>query len=149
MQQVASIIRMISYKNLYPLLPPIALWQKYITLSNIIDNGFSRGLLPAMMTRLAELVANHEDWLMQQVLAYAKKQGYTRYTSTLAEAWRISIAGISQSLLEALAHQPGVPELLPDEDYTKDPIASFGIIEAQRRLGTDFRLSSRSDRHSR
>ena len=69
---------------------------------------------------------------MQQVLAYAKKQGYTRYTSTLAEAWRISIAGISQSLLEALAHQSGVPQLLPDEDYTKDPIASFGIIEAQR-----------------
>jgi PAS domain S-box-containing protein len=85
-----------------------------------------------MMTRLAELVANHEDWLMQQVLAYAKKQGYTRYTSTLAEAWRISIAGISQSLLEALAHQSGVPELLPEEDYTKDTIASFGIIEAQR-----------------
>ncbi len=85
-----------------------------------------------MMTRLAELVANHEDWLMQQVLAYAKKQGYTRYTSTLAEAWRISIAGISQSLLVALAHQSGVPELLPEEDYTKDSIDSFGIIEAQR-----------------
>jgi len=85
-----------------------------------------------MMMRLAELVANHEDWLMQQVLAYAKKQGYTRYTSTLAEAWRISIAGISQSFLVALAHQSGVPELLPEEDYTKDPIASFGIIEAQR-----------------
>ncbi|MCX6674365.1 MAG: PAS domain S-box protein [Methanothrix sp.] len=88
-----------------------------------------------MMTRFAELVANHEDWLMQQVLAYAKKQGYTRYTSTLAEAWRISIAGISQSLLETLARQSGVPELLPDEEYTKDPIASFGIIEAQRHRG--------------
>ncbi len=85
-----------------------------------------------MMARFAELVANHEDWLMQQVLDYAKKQGYTRYTSTLAEAWRISIAGISQSLLEALAVQSGVPELLPDEDYTKDPIAFFGIVEAKR-----------------
>jgi PAS domain S-box-containing protein len=85
-----------------------------------------------MMTRLSELVASHEDWLMQQVLSYAKKQGYTRYTSTLAEAWRISIAGISQSLLGALANQSGVQELLPDEDYTNDKVATFGILEAQR-----------------
>jgi PAS domain S-box-containing protein len=93
-----------------------------------------------MMARLAELVATHEDWLMEQVLDYAKRQGYTRYTSTLAEAWRISIAGISESLLVALKTKSGIPELLPDEDYANDPIALFGIVEAQkhRERGVSF-----------
>jgi signal transduction histidine kinase/ActR/RegA family two-component response regulator len=96
--------------------------------------------LTDVTARLAELVANHEDWLMQQVLDYAKRQGYTRYTSTLAEAWRISIAGISKSLRDALATKSGVPELHPDEDYAKDPIAHFGIVEAQkhRERGVSF-----------
>ncbi|MCK9440353.1 MAG: PAS domain S-box protein [Methanothrix sp.] len=85
-----------------------------------------------MMKGLAELVASHEDWLMHKVLAYAKGSGYTRYTSTLAEAWRTSISGLSQSLLECLKNQSRVPELLPDEDYTSDPIATFGILEAKR-----------------
>ena len=93
-----------------------------------------------VMARLAELVANHEDWLMLRVLDYAKRQGYTRYTSTLAEAWRISIARISKSLLDSLAAKSGVPELLSDEDYAKDPIARFGIVEAQkhRERGVSF-----------
>ena len=85
-----------------------------------------------MMMRLAELVASHEDWLVHQVLTYAKKQGFTSYTSTLAEAWRTSISGLSQSLLECLKVQSSMPELLPDEDYQRDPIAAFGIIEAKR-----------------
>ncbi|MHB8119653.1 MAG: PAS domain S-box protein [Methanothrix sp.] len=85
-----------------------------------------------MMKRFADLVASHEDWLMHKVLTYAKESGYTRYTSTLAEAWRTSISGLSQSLLECLKNQSSVPELLPDEDYTSDPIATFGIIEAKR-----------------
>lgn len=85
-----------------------------------------------MVMRLADLVASHEDWLMHKVLAYAKEKGYTKYTSTLAEAWRTSISGLSQSLLECLKSQSSVPELLPDEVYTSDPIANFGIIEAKR-----------------
>ncbi len=85
-----------------------------------------------MMMRLADLVASHEDWLMHKVLTYAKENGYTKYTSTLAEAWRTSISGLSQSLQECLKSQSSVPELLPDEDYANDPIASFGIIEAKR-----------------
>jgi PAS domain S-box-containing protein len=85
-----------------------------------------------MTMRLADLVASHEDWLMHKVLSYAKENGYTRYTSTLAEAWRISISGLSQSLQNCLENQPRVPELLPDEDYMSDKVASFGIIEAKR-----------------
>jgi hypothetical protein len=62
-----------------------------------------------MMMRLADLVSSHEDWLMHKVLDYAKENGYTRYTSTLAEAWRSSISGLSQSLLECLKNQSSVP----------------------------------------
>ena len=55
--------------------------------------------MPVMMMRLADLVVSHEDWLIQKVLTYAKEKGYTRYTSTLAEAWRTSVSGLSQPLL--------------------------------------------------
>ena len=84
------------------------------------------------MLKLADLVAGNEDWLMHKVLSYAKDFGYTMYTSTLAEAWRASISGLSQSFLECLKHESRVQELLPDEDYAKDPVAAFGIIEARR-----------------
>ena len=94
-----------------------------------------------MMMRLADLVAGHEDWLMQKVLTYAKENGYTRYTSTLAEAWRTSVSGLSQPLLECLKNLLSVPELLSDEDYTTDPIASFGIIEAKRHRMRGISLS--------
>ena len=97
--------------------------------------------MPVMMMRLADLVASHEDWLMQRVLTYAKEKGYTRYTSTLAEAWRTSISGLSQPFLECLKNLSSVPELLPDEDYTSDPIASFGIIEAKRHRRRGVSLS--------
>ena len=103
--------------------------------------GFEGALLPVMMMRLADLVASHEDWLMQKVLTYAKEMGYTRYTSTLAEAWRTSISGLSQPFLECLKNLSSVPELLPDEDNTPDPIASFGIIEAKRHRRRGVSLS--------
>jgi signal transduction histidine kinase/ActR/RegA family two-component response regulator len=87
---------------------------------------------PDQMEPLADLVATHEQWLMARILEYAKLLGYTRYTSTLVKAWQISISGLSASLLAALRSQEGVPELGPDEDYTRDPIAAFGVLEAQR-----------------
>jgi PAS domain S-box-containing protein len=81
---------------------------------------------------LRDLILGHESWLMHRVLAYAKQRHYTKYTSTLVEAWRTSIAGLSEPLVEALHvyHEP--PEIGPEEDFTIDPIASFGILEAQR-----------------
>lgn len=84
------------------------------------------------MKALTDLVAGHEEWLMSRVLRYAKERNYTKYTSTLPEAWRISISGLSDALLSALQTYDDPPELGPDDDYSKDPIASFGILEAQR-----------------
>ncbi len=93
------------------------------------------------MKGLAELVVSHEDWLTQRVLHYAKEHGYTLYTSTLAEAWRTSIAGLSDALIQGLQADTDPPEFGPDEDFSKDPIASFGILEAQRHRARGVSLS--------
>jgi len=47
------------------------------------------------MDGLYTLIATHEDWLVDRVLSYAKDLDYVRYTSTLQEAWRLSIAGLT------------------------------------------------------
>lgn len=94
------------------------------------------------MKRLHNLIANNETWLMQRILDYAKEYDYVQYTSTLLEAWRVSIAGLSQPLLDALQTSDKVRELGPDIDFTQDPIASFGILEAQlhRARGISFSM---------
>ena len=43
-----------------------------------------------------------------------------------------SISGLSGSIAEGADRYDKVPELHPDEDYRKDPLAAFGILEAQR-----------------
>jgi len=48
---------------------------------------------------LYDLIATHEDWLMNRVLHHARLHDYTKYTSTLAEAWRVSIQGLSEPLI--------------------------------------------------
>jgi diguanylate cyclase (GGDEF)-like protein len=88
--------------------------------------------VPFNMKPLSELIATHEDWLMHRVLFYAKDRGYTQYTSTLAEAWRISIKGLSDTLISAIHTHSAPPELNPDEKVGDDPIATFGIQEARR-----------------
>ncbi|MCB0155080.1 MAG: PAS domain-containing protein [Anaerolineae bacterium] len=84
------------------------------------------------MEALRQLITAHEDWLMHRILGYAKSRDYVKYTSTLAEAWRISIANLSHTILTALDNFPAGLELGPDDDYSLDPIASFGIQEARK-----------------
>jgi len=83
---------------------------------------------------LYAIIADNEAWLIDRILFYAKRQGYTQYTSTLREAWRQSIAGLSAPLLAALEKSMPEVELRPDENYTADPLARFGIQEARRHL---------------
>jgi hypothetical protein len=54
------------------------------------------------MRELAKLISGSENWLMRRILEYAKRFHYSQYTSTLEEAWRISIQGLSRELLAAL-----------------------------------------------
>lgn len=99
----------------------------------------SRSLTDA--ATLHAIIADNEAWLIDRILFYAKRQGYTQYTSTLREAWRQSIAGLSAPLLAAL--EKGMPdfELQPDGDYTTDPLARFGILEAKRHLERGVNLA--------
>lgn len=84
-----------------------------------------------MSTRFFEYIKNHEDWLIERILDYAIKRGYAKYTSTLKEPWRLSVSGLSKSLIEAISIKGDDLELSPDENYTSDPAAQFGIAEAK------------------
>lgn len=90
---------------------------------------------------LKAMLADSEDWLMERILGYAIKQGYSAYTSTLKEAWRLSITGLSVSIHEALTRYSDMPEMTPEEDFAKDPVALFGIVEAQRHRERGVSLS--------
>lgn len=84
------------------------------------------------MEQLQQLISDNEDWLMHRILHYAKEQDFVKYTSTLAEAWRISIENLSSTIQKALTKDIESLELHPEEDYTQDPFAAFGILEAQK-----------------
>ena len=84
------------------------------------------------MQELINLVENNQSFLIKRALEYAKVQGYTKYTSTLEEAWVASISGLSKALIDAISHDYKVPEIEVDHDFSNNPISSFGVIEAQR-----------------
>jgi hypothetical protein len=85
-----------------------------------------------MMKQLADLVAGGEDKLIRVLHGYTLGRGYAEYSSTLEEAWRMSVRTLSSLLIDSCSHWSEPPELSPDEDYPQDPIAELGIIEAQR-----------------
>lgn len=93
-----------------------------------------------MFSKFIQYINDHEDWLMGRILEYAQKRDYTKYTSTLKEAWRLSISGLSKSLVELVQVRGEDLELGPEEDYTTDPATQFGIVEAQRHRERGVRL---------
>lgn len=93
------------------------------------------------MENLKRIILDNEDFLMEKVLDYAKMHNYVKYTSTLKEAWRISIAGLSKSLLKVIEKSNSIPELGPDDDFTKNEFAEFGIIEAKKHRSRGITLA--------
>ncbi|MFH1913012.1 MAG: PAS domain S-box protein [Pseudomonadota bacterium] len=97
-------------------------------------------------TRLTERVTNffssHEDWLMQRILDHAKRQGYTAYTSTLLEAWRISVAGLTEALVRAVErHGLDGPEFTPDDTFRDDPASAFAVEQSRRHRARGITLA--------
>lgn len=82
--------------------------------------------------QLANALYDHESWLVHRILYYAQKTHYTQYTSTLPEAWYLSIRGLTDSLVRGFEAHEQIPEIYPHEDMTTDPLAAFGILEAQK-----------------
>lgn len=94
----------------------------------------------ALSVKLAACLTAVEDQLMDAVLSYAIAHGYSKYTSTLKEAWRISISGLTKSLTSALENKNFCVELGSEQDYRSDPIAAFAIVEARRHRKRGVRL---------
>ncbi|WP_051261328.1 sensor histidine kinase [Desulfovibrio inopinatus] len=95
------------------------------------------------MIALQNLLIQSEYKLMERILQYAKSQGYSRYTSTLVEPWRISIQGLTDAIVTAILHYGKVlPQFSPQDQFEDDPIAQFGLIEAQlhRERGIDLAM---------
>ncbi|MCE7987649.1 MAG: PAS domain-containing protein [Caldilinea sp. CFX5] len=93
------------------------------------------------MEALKDLLLTNERWLMQRVLHYAKVHNYVKYTSTLLEAWRISVESLSLALVTALARDERIPELDPDDAYSQDPIAAFGVEEGRKHRARGLTLT--------
>jgi len=83
------------------------------------------------MRNLINLLSQNENNLMKRILEYAIENGYAKYTSTLEEAWRVSIQGLTSSILQAIELSPEKIELSPEEDFQNDPVAEFGVKEAR------------------
>ena len=94
------------------------------------------------MSSLKDLIAANESWLVKRVLGYAKRQGYTRFSSTLAEPWRESICGFSEPLLRTLEASAVPLELPASTDYLQESIVEFAVEEARlhRRRGIPLAL---------
>jgi PAS domain S-box-containing protein len=84
------------------------------------------------MQTLTDLIKSHEEWLLERVAQYARERLYAKYTSTLREAGRIAIEGLSKSLIQAWEYYGQKPEFGPDDDFIHDPIAQFGLLEAKK-----------------
>ena len=94
------------------------------------------------LEKMLDCIVAGEEWLMERILFYAKEHDYAKYTSTLVEPWRLSIAGLTDALAQAVHSGRTNLELGPDEDMTQDSIAAFAVLEAQlhRKRGVSFAM---------
>ncbi|MBT8339899.1 MAG: GHKL domain-containing protein [Desulfatitalea sp.] len=90
--------------------------------------------------KFSNCLISNEEALIEKVLEFAITYGYAKYTSTLKEAWRISISGLTNSFVSAVQDKDFVVELGPDQDFRNDPVADFAIVEAQRHRRRGIRL---------
>lgn len=83
------------------------------------------------MESLISLLRCNEDRLINILIGHAKMHGYTEFTSTLVEAWRVSVAGLTDSFCNALEQFNEIPPLKVHEDFLQDPVAAFGVEAAR------------------
>lgn len=81
---------------------------------------------------LERLVAENEEWLAERVLRHGRERGFIGDASALAEPWRLSVAGLSRSLVRALREDAPSPFFDCGTDYSRNPAFAFGAEEAHR-----------------
>lgn len=79
-----------------------------------------------------DLVEKNQSFLVKRILHYAKLHNYTKYTSTLEEAWVLSIRGLSGALVAAINADERVPEIEVEHDFKNNAISAFGVLEAKK-----------------
>jgi PAS domain S-box-containing protein len=85
------------------------------------------------MDGFVQLLRDKQPWLMERILGYATEHGYVRYTSNLLEAWRLSIAGLTEAIAAALSDPGGYSTaIMVDTDWNEDPVTRFGVTEARK-----------------
>lgn len=84
------------------------------------------------MTGIAEFIGNSEAALVSRIMYYADKMGYTKYTPTDENVWKLSVRGLSEGILSSLNSSLEIPELSPDIDLINDKITAFGVNQAKQ-----------------
>ncbi|MEO1020377.1 MAG: histidine kinase dimerization/phospho-acceptor domain-containing protein, partial [Pseudomonadota bacterium] len=91
------------------------------------------------MLSFKRLFEEHEEWLIDRIVRYAEDRGHTDYSSTLREAWRISVCGISKPLIEFIeAAQAADSPRETAINHMKD----FGMAHGLQHRAMGIRLSS-------
>lgn len=85
-----------------------------------------------IMKKFVDLIESNQSFLVKRILYYAKLHNYTKYTSTLEEAWVMSISGLSGALITAVKTDESVPEIEVEHDFDNNPLSAFGVSEAQK-----------------
>ena len=84
------------------------------------------------MKRLMDLVSRNEDWLLRRVVEYAKIHEYTRYTSTLIDAWRISINSLNSAITTVIETNDPIGQISLDTRFNETAIDKFSIQEVHK-----------------
>jgi PAS domain-containing protein len=66
------------------------------------------------------------------VVEYAKIHEYTRYTSTLIDAWRISINSLNSAIAKAIESNDPIGHISLDTKFTETAIDQFSIQEVHK-----------------
>lgn len=59
------------------------------------------------MQTLARLLKENEEWLTHRIVRYATEHGYSHYTSIQPEAWRISVAVLTEAFSNQIESHGG------------------------------------------
>ncbi len=91
---------------------------------------------------LCELLISSEENLVGKILQFALENSYTKYTSTLKEAWRVSIKGLTDAIVDAVKSMDKPPMPYADMDFGDNSLNDFGITEARnhRKRGVSLEL---------
>lgn len=84
------------------------------------------------MDQLMALVSQNENWVLRRVIDYAKVHEYTRYTSTLIEAWRISISSLNDAMRQVIQSREAVPAPHLGDQFNETGVDQFSIAEVHR-----------------